>query len=104
MNTDRRILSITAFAMFILGIIAPFLGQILGMEDLAVIFTLVAMVMALVLGIFGRSFVLGKVAMIGALVVCVLGTILSTINYIRFNSDKRAAELQMQQMKQTHSQ
>ena len=91
MNTDKRILSITAFTLFICGMVAPFVPTAFGSEDIAVVFTIVATVLALILGILGRIFLLGKVAALGALIVCVIGT----INYIRFRSDAGADELRM---------
>jgi hypothetical protein len=91
MNTDNRILSIAAFALFISGVVSPFFPRVFGSDDVAVIFGIIATVLALILGLLGRSFLLGKVAAIGALIVCVIGT----INYIRFRSDSGAAELRM---------
>jgi hypothetical protein len=91
MNTDKRILSIAAFALFICAVVAPFFPRVFGSDDVAVIFALLATVLALILGFLGRSFLLGKVAAIGALIVCVIGT----INYVRFRSDSGAAELRM---------
>ena len=97
MNTDKRILSTTAFALFICGVVAPFVPRIFGSEDIAVVFAIVGMVLALILGILGRIFLLGKVAAVGALIVCVIGT----INYIRFHSDAGADELRMHMEQQS---
>jgi uncharacterized membrane protein len=99
MNTDKRILSITAFALFICGVVAPFVPGAFGFgsEDLAVDFAMIATVLALILGFVGRIFLLGKVAAIGALIVCVIGT----INYIRFRSDAGADELRMHMEQQS---
>lgn len=104
MKTDKRILSITAFALFISGIVAPFVGGLFGSEDAAVIYAIISTVLALVLGLLGRSFLLGKVAWIGALIMCVVGT----VNYILYRSGSKAAELRMerevQEARQKHTQ
>lgn len=103
MKTDKRVLSITAFTLFICGIIAPFIPGVFGSDDVAIIFGIIATIHALILGILGRSFLLGKVAAIGALIVCVIGT----FNYIRFRSDAGASELRMrmeQELQQTEGQ
>jgi hypothetical protein len=99
MNTDKRILSITAFVLFICGLVTPLVQGVFSSEDVAIIFAIVATVLALILGILGRSFFLGKVAAVGALIVCVIGT----INYIRFRSDDTgAAELRMHMEQQSN--
>ena len=92
MNTDKRILSVTAFALFVCGIIAPFLPRVFGSDDVAVIFAIIATILALIFGVLSRTFLLGRVAMIGALIVCVIGT----INLVRFHSDEGAARMRMQ--------
>jgi hypothetical protein len=92
-NLDRRILSVTAFALFVCGVFAPFVPRFFGSGGLAFVFAIVSMSLALILGILGRIFLLGKVAAIGALIVCVIGT----INYICFRYHADAAELRMEQ-------
>jgi hypothetical protein len=85
-------LSITAFALFISGIIAPFVLAVFGLGEVAAIFGIIATVLALIHGILGRSFLLGKVAAIGALIVfCVIGT----ISYLRFRAAAGAADAEL---------
>jgi uncharacterized protein YacL len=99
MNTDKRILSITAFGLFVCGVIAPFFSRVFGSDDVAVIFAIIAMILALIFGILGRTFLLGKVAMIGALVACLI----CTINFIRFRSDENAARIKGQLQFEQHT-
>jgi hypothetical protein len=93
MNLDKRILSITAFALFIGGVVAPFVPTVFGSDDIAVAFAIVMTILALILGFLGRSFLLGKVGMIGALVVCLIGG----INYVLFRMDAAKTRARQEQ-------
>jgi hypothetical protein len=91
MQTDKRILSIAAFALLLVGVFAPLMPRFFPSGDVAVIAGIAAIVLALLFGFIGRDFLLGRVAAIGALILCLVGG----VNYVGFTFGKKSAEARM---------
>jgi hypothetical protein len=100
MELDKRILSISAFALLILGVLPPFVPRIFGSGELGLVFAILATVLALVFGFLGRKFLLGKVAVVGVVVVFIIST---TIYIMRSSSHPNDASVPPLEAKQIDS-
>ena len=80
---DNRVLSLTAFILFIVGVFLPIFRVTFRGVDISSATILIAVgaeILALVFGLISWKRRLGKVAAIGAAIICLLGT----VNLIRF--------------------
>ena len=84
--TDKRAnptLALTAFVLFVVGVVLPLLRVTFRGTDISAITILIAVgaeIVALILGCISWRRRLGKIAAVGAAIVCVLGI----VNLVRF--------------------
>jgi len=76
MNQNKNPLAFFSLGLLLAAILVPFIIVALGRDDLAVGFSIVALLMALVLGAFSKSVRLGKAAVAGLALFFVVGVTL----------------------------
>ncbi len=77
-TNDRRVLALWALALFVVGLLMPFLIALFAPSDAAIGFGVVAELLALLFGTMGWRHLAGKVATIGVALLLVI----AAINYV----------------------
>lgn len=93
MDTDRRILSVAAFMLLVVGILAPFVPELLGgtYNGSVIAFALLSLLLSLIFGILSRRFLLGRVAAVMATVAIIA----PAVNYYQFHQRREATRREM---------